>query len=226
MPLNPDVKILNAAVGISVDTTTNWTTVNPILLKGQMALDSVTGTIKVGDGVTAYNSLPVRVDATLTQAQRTMLDNVNVANGVVQLDGTGAIPMDLMPAGVVSGAVKFVADIAARDALVDEQKNGLIFVLDASADATVTLGSAQYVWNETGAVWEKVGERESLDLDLTPYFNHETETLDIIADGTNFVKMTPAERTLLAELDTNAVRYTDTVFIEGLGAAQIAAMQS
>lgn len=224
MPLNPDVKILNAAVGISVDTTTNWTTVNPILLKGQMALDSVTGTIKIGDGVTAYNSLPVRVDATLTQAQRTMLDNVNTANGVVQLDGTGRIGMDLLPTGVVSGAVKFVENIAARDALTGDQRNGLIFVLDASADTTVTLGSAQYVWD--GDSWEKIGERESLDLDLTPYFNHETETLDIIQDGTNYVKFTPAERTLLAELDTNAVRYTDTVFIEGLGAAQIAAMQS
>ena len=224
MPLNPDVKILNAAVGISVDTTTNWTTVNPILLKGQMALDSVTGTIKIGDGVTAYNSLPVRVDATLTQAQRAMLDAVNTANGVVQLDGTGHISMDLMPAGVVSGAVKFVADIAARDALTANQRDGLIFVLDASADTTVTLGSAQYVWD--GDSWEKIGERESLDLDLTPYFNHEEETLDIIQDGVNYVKFTPAERTLLAELDTNAVRYTDTVFVSGYTAAQIAAMQS
>lgn len=224
MPLNPDVKILNAAVGISVDTTTNWTTVNPILLKGQMALDSVTGTIKVGDGVTAYNSLPVRVDATLTQAQRAMLDAVNTANGVVRLDGTGHISMDLMPAGVVSGAVKFVADIAARDALAGNNRDGLIFVLDASADTTVTLGSAQYVWD--GDSWEKIGERESLDLDLTPYFNHEEETLDIILDGTNYVKFTPAERTLLAELDTNAVRYTDTVFVSGYNAAQIAAMQS
>lgn len=224
MPLNPDVKILNAAVGISVDTTTNWTTVNPILLKGQMALDSVTGTIKIGDGVTHYNSLPVRVDATLTQAQRAMLDAVNAANGVVQLDATGRVPLDLMPTGVVQGAVKFVADIAARDALTGDNRNGLIFVLDASADPSVTLGSAQYVWD--GDSWEKIGERESLDLDLTPYFNHETETLDIIQDGTNYVKFSVEERALLAELDTNAVRYTDTIFVEGVTASQIAAMQA
>lgn len=222
MPLRPDVKVLNAAVGISVDTTANWTASNPVLPKGLMALDSDTGVIKIGDGVTAYLSLPVRIDATLTQAHRAMLDAANTSMGVVQLDAGGQIPMNLMPSGVVSGAVKFVADIAARDALVADGRNGLIFVLDASADETVTLGSAQYVWD--GDSWEKIGERESLDLDLTPYFNHENETLDIIADGLTYVKMTAVERTELAEVYANAVRYTDTLFIEGLGASSINAL--
>lgn len=222
MPLRPDVKVLNAAVGISVDTTANWTSSNPVLPKGLMALDSDTGVIKIGDGVTAYLSLPVRIDATLTQAHRAMLDAANTSMGVVQLDAGGQIPMNLMPSGVVSGAVKFVADIAARDALVADGRNGLIFVLDASADETVTLGSAQYVWD--GDSWEKIGERESLDLDLTPYFNHENETLDIIADGLTYVKMTAVERTELAEVYANAVRYTDTLFIEGLGASSINAL--
>jgi hypothetical protein len=37
--------------------------------------------------------------------------------------------------------------------------------------------------------------------------------------------MTAVERTQLNEVYTNAVRYTDTVFIEGLNAAQINALQ-
>lgn len=226
MPLNPDVKTLTAAVGICVDTTANWTLKDPVLPKGLLALDETTGTIKVGDGISKYSKLAVKIDATLTQAQRTMLDNYNAANGVAVLDANGKLSMSMMPDAVASGSVKFVADIAARDALTGTGRDGLIYVLNATADNTVTLGSAFYVWHEDTTSWEKIGEKESLDIDLTPYFDHTTETLDIIADGTSYVKFTPAERTELATLSTDAVRYTDTIFISGMNATQLADIQA
>lgn len=42
------------------DTKTNWSSVNPVLRKGEFAIENDSGKIslKVGDGVTAYNSLP------------------------------------------------------------------------------------------------------------------------------------------------------------------------
>lgn len=224
MPLNPDVKVLKAAVSFATDTAANWATEDPIVLLGMPTLDTTNGIVKIGDGVSRYSELPVRIDATLTQAQRTMLDNVNAANGVVQLSGDGKITMDMLPSGVVSGAIKFVADIAARDALVGDAKNGLIFVIDATADATVDTGSAQYVWHEDTTLWEKVGERESLDFDHTPYFHMTNNTLDDVLDGTNFVRMTPEERTQLATLVEDAVLYTDSIFIEGPDAAELDAM--
>jgi hypothetical protein len=39
------------------DTTTNWSTENPILAEGELAFDTVLKKFKVGDGSTAYNSL-------------------------------------------------------------------------------------------------------------------------------------------------------------------------
>lgn len=39
------------------DTSTNWNSKNPILGNGEMALETDTGKIKVGDGTTAYKSL-------------------------------------------------------------------------------------------------------------------------------------------------------------------------
>lgn len=39
------------------DVAANWTAVNPILLKGEIAVESDTGKVKVGDGATAWNSL-------------------------------------------------------------------------------------------------------------------------------------------------------------------------
>lgn len=39
------------------DTSTNWTTYNPILLEGEIGIETDTNKMKIGDGVTAYNSL-------------------------------------------------------------------------------------------------------------------------------------------------------------------------
>ena len=39
------------------DTAANWTTANPLLLTGEFAYELDTGKIKVGDGVTRWNSL-------------------------------------------------------------------------------------------------------------------------------------------------------------------------
>lgn len=40
------------------DTSSNWSTKNPVLRKGEQGFETDTGIIKIGDGSTAYNSLP------------------------------------------------------------------------------------------------------------------------------------------------------------------------
>ena len=40
------------------DTAANWASVNPVLAEGEQGLEKVTERIKIGDGVTAWNSLP------------------------------------------------------------------------------------------------------------------------------------------------------------------------
>lgn len=44
------------------DTTAAWSSVNPILAQGEVGLDTTRDTSKIGDGVTAWNDLPERVD--------------------------------------------------------------------------------------------------------------------------------------------------------------------
>jgi hypothetical protein len=39
-----------------------WTSVNPVLANAQMGYESDTGRVKVGDGATAWNTLPYRFD--------------------------------------------------------------------------------------------------------------------------------------------------------------------
>ena len=123
---------------------------------------------------------------------------VIAANGVVVHDGTGKInddSLNLVANGklvesylseyidqtthkvllsalpdTVRAGVTYVADITARDALSAEQKKSLAFVIDATADTTVTQGSAMYAWdasqNSGSGAWVKIAEVESLDIDV------------------------------------------------------------
>ena len=123
---------------------------------------------------------------------------VIAANGVVVHDGTGKInddSLNLVSNGklvesylseyidqtthkvllsalpdTVRAGVTYVADITARDALSAEQKKSLAFVIDATADTTVTQGSAMYAWdasqNSGSGAWVKIAEVESLDIDV------------------------------------------------------------
>ena len=48
---------VNATLILRNDTSTNWTTVNPVLAKGEIGAEINTGLLKLGDGVTHYNDL-------------------------------------------------------------------------------------------------------------------------------------------------------------------------
>lgn len=65
-----------------------------------------------------------------------------------------------------SGGTIIVDTIAARDAVSAENAQ-TVYVVDASADATVTSGGASYIWRESTTSWIKMSEAESLDLSLT-----------------------------------------------------------
>lgn len=44
-------------IQLRIDTATNWTTVNPTLLSGEVGIESDTGLFKIGDGSTQWTSL-------------------------------------------------------------------------------------------------------------------------------------------------------------------------
>jgi hypothetical protein len=62
--------------------------------------------------------------------------------------------------------LSIVADIAARDALTPDRAQ-YVYVIDASADATVASGGATYLWNPTTSGWIKTSEAESMDVTVT-----------------------------------------------------------
>lgn len=57
------------------DTAANWASNNPVLLGGELGIESDTLKMKVGDGSTAWNSLPYLLDGSVFQAATTITVN-------------------------------------------------------------------------------------------------------------------------------------------------------
>lgn len=93
------------------------------------------------------------------------LSEKNQVNGYAGLDENGLIPSYLVPAHFKEGYV--VANIDARNALLNKFIGMRAYVIDATADSTVDLGAAEYIWN--GSAWYKVFEEESMDLHLDDF---------------------------------------------------------
>lgn len=91
--------ILNARLVLRNDTAAKWTEVNPVLLKGEIGIESDTKKMKVGDGSTAWNDLDYSVDFEDIDAEHvffkqdlittTAIGNITLTNGQATIPATG-----------------------------------------------------------------------------------------------------------------------------------------
>lgn len=79
------------------DTAAAWTTANPILFEGEAGFETNTLKVKVGDGVTAWNSLTY-----LTAPGAELLANKGTANGYASLDSNGKVPGAQLPNSIMT----------------------------------------------------------------------------------------------------------------------------
>lgn len=222
--IKSDVKQITVPVTLAADTATNWTAADPQLLKDQLCLERDTGKMKIGDGTKKWSELSYVPFSELTAAQITMLVKKNTAEGVAVLGVDGKLSIDLLPDDLtqsvtIPAAFKWVQNIEERNALTDEEKKSVIFVWDASEDPTVTTGSAQYIWRITSGEgvepvegsWVKVGEQESMDVDISVFFHKTNDTSDAITQGTTNLFMTTQERTNLADAFLKGTDTADSI---------------
>lgn len=98
-------KTLNARMAQKNDTAANWTSANPILLKGELGIESDTKKIKIGDGVTAWSSL--------TYANVTTLADLGITSTAAELnalDGITATVTELNYTDGVTSAIQTQID--------------------------------------------------------------------------------------------------------------------
>lgn len=102
-----------------------------------------------------------------------------IEDGMIKLD---VIPMD------VRAHMKYVKTYAELENVTEEQKHGMIFVIDASGDDTVTSGWAIYVWDKDkkdgteaegedtppNGDWVKIQEGEGIDFDYDSITTHDS----------------------------------------------------
>lgn len=62
------------------DTASNWTNVNPVLLEGEVGIETDTGKSKVGDGSTAWNSLGYDLASTALQSHQSLANYVDLSS--------------------------------------------------------------------------------------------------------------------------------------------------
>lgn len=139
-----------------------------------------------------------------------------VANGKLKneyladlTDANGVVLVDKLPTQVRAN-VKYVADITARDALTGDALTGLVFVIDASADATVDAGAAMYAWdatlNSNAGGWVKIAEHESLDIDVPDIecsYDNIVREGGVVYDHTLLVEA-PTATDLVAKMEATA----------------------
>lgn len=207
---------MKGVVAIPSQTASAWTTQNPIVPAGVLAFETDTKRFKMGDGTTAWTALDYTIQESLTPEQKALLENAGLAGGALVLDGDGKVPMDSLPE-IIKGSIVYTADIAGRDELTAAQRSGLVMVVDASADPTVDAGAALYGYDTD---WIKISEYESLDPDLSEYFNIVTMTLDDINDGVNFVRLSVADKAKLDTIEENA-DVTDAENVRSAGAVML-----
>lgn len=105
-------------------------------------------------GHAEYASNSHNHDEAYAASNHTHADKADLVNG--------KIPISQIPDEVKE--IRFVADIAARNAMTGLFAGLSVYVTDATADSTVASGGAFYLYN--GTAWIKTAESESMDLVL------------------------------------------------------------
>lgn len=82
---------LKTRIVIRNDIAANWTAANPILLKGELGLETDTNKFKIGDGTTAWNALPYSPEIDASAVTLTKDITATYAFGKYSPDSTGSV---------------------------------------------------------------------------------------------------------------------------------------
>jgi len=120
------------------DTAANWTAENPTLLAGEIGIESDTGKIKIGDGVTAWNSLSYRPWSQLSAYPIVNADVAsNAAIAFSKLASLSSGNILVGSSGNVATSVAVTGDVTVSNAGVTAIGSGVIVNADVNASAAI-----------------------------------------------------------------------------------------
>jgi len=164
---------------VRADVASEWADANPVLPISELAYDSTNKRLKIGDGVTAWNSLPW---LTVSQATIDALNSAVAAKYTKPSSGIPATDLDTATQGVVSGAL-----------LKSGNLSGLANT--GTARTNLGLGGAAVLNVGTAAGTVAAGDDSRLSNTRTPSANSVTKamlTANLIPYDYSFLAVGPA----------------------------------
>jgi hypothetical protein len=121
-----------ARIRLRRDTAANWTAANPVLLNGEMGIETDTRKYKVGDGSTAWTGLSYYIDGVAVRGQASKMTSgtiVIAASGTYQSTGLTA---------TFDTATDYLTTLGTTDTFAIKNDSGAtkLFMVQASMDAS------------------------------------------------------------------------------------------
>ena len=137
-----------ATIKLRRDTTVAWEAANPVLADGEPGLDTTTGLVKYGNGISTWNSLPYPgVDPATTMSARG--SDPNNWNTMTQMG------VYLVNRNSWSGTSNAPTDSLVFDGLVQVENVDDVYISQVFYPAAVDVSDAIVQWNRSynSAVW-------------------------------------------------------------------------
>jgi len=121
-----------ARIRLRRDTAANWTAANPVLLNGEMGIETDTRKYKVGDGSTAWTGLSYYIDGVAVRGQASKMTSGTIAiaaSGTYQSTGLTA---------TFDAASDYLTTLGTSDTFAIKNDSGAtkLFMVQASMDAS------------------------------------------------------------------------------------------
>lgn len=153
--INQNTEIIDTELGKLETNITDTNKLKTDMTQAQTDIDSLS--TRVTNAATSISNL------SLTKEDKA---NKGIASGYASLDSGGKVPITQLPSSLKEMLV--VSTISDRNSITgDDLYDGIrVRVLDATGDPTVQSGWAEYCYMASTNTWEKLAEKESLDVVL------------------------------------------------------------
>lgn len=130
-------------IELRADTTANWTAANPILAQNELGVESDTGNEKIGDGVTAWNSLSYIGNSSFvkTDGSRNIMGNQTFTNGLTITGGGAQITGNSKVTGTLETTNTIIVDGGGATITGNTIINGNLVVTGSFSSGTVDFPS-------------------------------------------------------------------------------------
>lgn len=188
---------------ISVGTASEWMQTTVPITLGLMCVETDTGRMKIGDGVSLYTELDFVIEEVFSAEIKELMETI-ISSQEGLIDGNGLINPDFLP-GAIKNDIRFVATAEDAMAIPEAERTGIVVIVDASFDDSVESGAAAYIWNRDSGLWVKISEMESMDIDSDQFFRLSKHTIDAVSNGETYIHTTQDDRDILSDLDDTAI---------------------